>query len=197
MTLTGMTLARSGHFLLESGYHTDTWFDLDSLFADTQTIRIEVRQLSELIVPFNVTGICGPLLGGAFLAQGIANELDVPFLFTRRSENVTDDELFRARYRLPSSLRKTVTGERIAVVDDVISAGSSTRATVAELIQAGAHPVVVGCLMFFGHEGKSYFQSQDLGVVSNGERDLTLWQTVSCPMCKAGVPLENPGLEAD
>ena len=195
MTLTGMTLARSGHFLLESGYHTDTWFDLDSLFVDTHTIRAEVRKLSELIRPHNVNGVCGPLLGGAFLAQGIANELDVPFFFTRKSEDVIDDELFRARYRLPSALRRTVTGHRIAVVDDVISAGSSTRATVTELIQAGAHPVVVGCLMFFGREGKAYFQTQGLEVVSNGERDLMLWQTATCPLCKAGVPLENPGAE--
>ena len=64
--------ARRGHFLLESGYHTDLWFTLDALFVAPKDIAPRVVALAELLRPYSISAVCGPLLGGAFLAQAVA-----------------------------------------------------------------------------------------------------------------------------
>jgi orotate phosphoribosyltransferase len=194
MSVPGLARSRSGHFLLESGYHTDTWFDLDSLFVDTSLVRNETRRLAELIKPYNVTAVCGPLLGGAFLAQALANELDLRFYFTAKSATVAQGSLFKVRYELSPSLRASIRGERVALVDDVISAGSSTRATMSELEHFGATVAVVGCLMLFGDEARSYFGSHGIEIVANSIRDFKFWESSSCPLCHAEVPLEDPSI---
>ena len=77
---------REGHFLLESGYHSDLWFDLDALFVDTERIAPLIRALANQLRPYEPTAICGPLLGGAFLALAIARELKLKFYFTRQQQ---------------------------------------------------------------------------------------------------------------
>ena len=64
--------ARRGHFRLESGHHSDLWLDLDSLFADAEAVDPFVAALSDALRPYNASLICGPLIGGAFLAQLVA-----------------------------------------------------------------------------------------------------------------------------
>ena len=64
--------ARRGHFALESGYHTDLWLTLDALFVDPVAIAPLVAALAGRLRAHAPTAVCGPLLGGAFLAQAIA-----------------------------------------------------------------------------------------------------------------------------
>src|SRR5438270_1168365 len=113
-------MSRNGHFLLESGYHSDTWFDLDALFIDPAAIAPQLDALAALIRPHDVSAICGPLLGGAFLAQAVAAAMGVRFYYCEKSGSQTSDVLYSARYRLPAALRAHASKERFAVVDDVI-----------------------------------------------------------------------------
>src|SRR5207248_8149948 len=101
-----------------------------------------VDDLGRQLAAFRVDAICGPLLGGAFVAQLIANVLDCEAYFTRRAPDANGTELYAARYELPAAFRSRVAGKRMAIVDDVISAGSSLRATFEELSTNGAVPVV-------------------------------------------------------
>src|SRR5258707_15663673 len=78
--------SRRGHFRLESGHHSALWLDLDPLFADPTRIEPLVDALTKALRPYEVSGVCGPLLGGAFLAQLVAHALGVKFSFT---ESVT------------------------------------------------------------------------------------------------------------
>jgi len=80
-TLLELVASRSGHFRLESGHHGELWLDLDSLFADFRRVEPFVAQLVESIRPYDVETVCGPLLGGAFLAQLVAQALGVEFCF--------------------------------------------------------------------------------------------------------------------
>jgi orotate phosphoribosyltransferase len=63
---------RHGHFLLESGYHSDLWFSLDALFLDPHVLAPHVAALASLVRPYGVSAICGPLLGGAAGATHVA-----------------------------------------------------------------------------------------------------------------------------
>jgi len=182
---------RTGHFLLESGYHADTWFDLDALFIDPAAIAPQVDALAALIRPHDVSAICGPLLGGAFLAQAVASAMGVRFYYCEKGASDSSSALFGARYRLPDGLREHASKERFAIVDDVISAGSSVRAVVSELQDAGAKTVVVGSLLILGTKATEYFASMNVPVVALERRDFQTWLPDDCPLCWSGVPLEN------
>lgn len=183
---------RQGHFLLESGYHTDLWFTLDELFVSPKDIAPQVGALADLLRPYSITGVCGPLLGGAFLAQAVASHLGVHFYFTETSPEKSDDGLFAAKYRLPSELRKRITNERVAVVDDMISAGSSARATALELTTAGATVVVIGALVILGKQAVEYFAARSVPLVALAMEDFNLWPPAECSLCRSGIPLEKP-----
>jgi orotate phosphoribosyltransferase len=184
-------MSRNGHFLLESGYHTDTWFDLDALFVDPAAIASKVDALAALIRPHDVSAICGPLLGGAFLGQAVAAAMGVRFYYCEKAASDSSSALYGARYRLPAGLRAHASKERFAVIDDVISAGSSVRAVVGELEGAGARTVVIGSLLVLGTKATDYFASVDIPLVALDRRAFQTWLPSECPLCSSGVPLEN------
>ncbi len=183
---------RRGHFLLESGYHTDRWLSLDSLFVDPKAVVPWIGELAELIKPHGVSAICGPLVGGAFLAQSLARHSGLRFYYTERLQTSSAVGLFRAEYRLPVGLVEGAACERFAVVDDVISAGSSVRATVAALQSAGAKTVVVGSLLVLGSAAIDHFATLGVPLVALGDQPFNLWAPAECPQCAAGAALEGP-----
>ena len=74
--------AREGHFLLESGYHTDLWLTLDTLFVSPRDVAPLVKTLAGRLQRHEVSAVCGPLQGGAFLAQSVATVLGLDFYFS-------------------------------------------------------------------------------------------------------------------
>jgi orotate phosphoribosyltransferase len=184
--------ARRGHFLLESGYHTDLWFDLEALFVEPKKLAPQITGLADLLRPHSITAVCGPLLGGAFLAQAIAVQMGVRFYFTERAASKTDKGLFAAEYRLPPELSHRVRHERIAVVDDVISAGSSVRATVSALNATGAATVVIGAIVLLGNQATEYFSTLGVPLVALARQEFNLWTPAECPLCRTEVRLEDP-----
>jgi orotate phosphoribosyltransferase len=182
---------RRGHFRLESGHHGARWLDLDSLFADTRRVQPFVDALANLIRPYQASAVCGPLLGGAFLAQLIAQALEVEFCFTQRVTSADTNGLYTTRYILPSALVAWVRDKRVAMVDDVMSAGSALRGTFAELRSHGADPVVAGALLVLGTAGVKFFEEQRVSVEAVARDTYELWKPDSCPLCTQGVALED------
>src|SRR6266508_3010362 len=76
--------ARHGHFRLESGHHGNLWLELDQLFLRPKDIGPFVIELAHKISAFEIDAICGPMVGGALVAQSIAVELGVEFFYTER-----------------------------------------------------------------------------------------------------------------
>jgi len=184
--------ARRGHFLLESGHHGGLWLDLDPLFADPHRLEPFVAALTRALRPHGVTAVCGPLQGGAFLAQLVSHALDVEFWFTQRVMPAKPGGLYQARYVLPSAFIRRLGGQRVAVVDDVMSAGSALRGTYGELNAHGAQTVVAGALLVLGRVGADFFVRQGVAVEAVARDEYQLWMPASCPLCAAGVPLETP-----
>lgn len=183
--------ARRGHFLLESGYHSGVWFMLDELFTDPGMVAPLVAILADRLRPYAVTAVCGPLLGGAFLAQALATTLGSRFYYTEPTAP-REAGLFTAEYHLPLVLRQQVRGQTIAVVDDAMSAGSSVRATVAALASAGASTAVVGTFLVLGDAGLTHLADRRVPVEAVERRGFDLWKPDECPLCQSGPPLEDP-----
>jgi orotate phosphoribosyltransferase len=186
-----LTSGRRGHFQLESGHHSELWLDLDALFAVPHRIEPFVAKLAALLRPHQVTTVCGPLLGGAFLAQLVAQALGTEFCFTERVMPANSSGLYQASYRLPKAFAPRVRGQRIAIVDDVMSAGSALRGTYSELRTQGAIAVVAGALMVLGDAGAAFFTEQNIAVEAVARHSYSLWLPSGCPHCEAGVPIEN------
>ncbi len=184
---------RSGHFELESGHHSELWFDLDTLFAEPARVRPLIERLAALIAPYDADVICGPLIGGAFLAQTIAAELNREFAYSERSMPAGAQGLYQAQYRLPKAFADRVRSRRIAIVDDVMSAGSAAMATFRELQQHGATTVVAGALMVLGNRGADLFAKAGVLVEAAGRREFQVWLPEECPLCASGAPLVKPG----
>lgn len=187
--LPAMMGVRRGHFRLESGHHGDLWLDLDALFRRPARLRPAVASLARRLAAHDVEVICGPLSGGAFVAQMIALELDAEFRHAERTAAPRADTLYSARYRLADGL--SLDGRRAAVVDDVINAGSAVRATLASLREAGAVPVAVGALLVLGRPAADLAADQGLALEQVAHLDNRLWAPAECPLCAAGEPLEN------
>ncbi|HKX55701.1 MAG TPA: phosphoribosyltransferase family protein, partial [Xanthomonadales bacterium] len=173
------------------GLHTDVWLELDAWFLDPANLQPQIDALANQLQPYAITAVCGPLVGGAFVAQSLAALLGVRFYFTERSTEPSSSGLFSAVYRLPAGVRTQAAHESFAVVDDVISAGSSTRATVSELNRCGARTVVVGALLLLGDRGERHFMDQSIPVVAAAREELSLWEPGSCPLCQAGMTVER------
>jgi orotate phosphoribosyltransferase len=184
---------RAGHFLLESGHHGDVWLDLDALLSRPTRLRPFVAALAARLVGHGVEAVCGPLVGGAFVAQAVAAELDAEFYFAERITHGGDGRGAGVSYRLPESLRPLVRGRRVAVVDDAINAASAVRATVADLVGCGAYPVAVGALVVLGDTADALAGDRGVSLECGCRVPGRLWVPADCPLCATGVPLERIG----
>lgn len=132
-----------------------------------------VARLGALLAPYGISAVCGPLVGGAFLAQAVAASLDVAFTWTS----------------WPGYALATPVDGRVAIVDDAINAGSAVRATASALTAAGASVVAVGALLLLSHGIETTF---DVPVEHLATLPTALWPAADCPRCAAGAPLDDP-----
>jgi orotate phosphoribosyltransferase len=191
--LLNLLSARQGHFKLESGYHGDLWLDLDRLFIHSRAVQQFAVELAGRLAKYAPAAICGPLVGGALLAQMIAAELDVEFFYSERFVRASPDKLYPVGYRIPDGVRSLLDGKTIVMVDDVINAGSAVRGTFAALQESGAKLVAVGALLVLGDWAPGYFAARGIPSESLMQLPSGLWEPAQCPLCAAHVPLETPG----
>src|SRR5205085_7950554 len=129
--------ARQGRFRFESGHHGDTWLELERLCLRPAEVHPFADELAARLPRHQVEVVCGPLVEGAFVALMVAATLDLPFTYAEQVGAGQTGALFPARYRLPPGLRSIVRGRRIAIVNDVVNAGSAVRGTFGDLVACG------------------------------------------------------------
>jgi orotate phosphoribosyltransferase len=186
---------RRGHFLLESGHHGGLWLDLDTLFLRPAQLMPFVRDLAAMLArAVDPDAICGPLLGGGLLATAVAAVLDAElYIAERLAPSEGEGGLFRTNYAVRGSIRPRLRGRRIAMIDDVVNAGSAMRATVTDLRSAGADVVAVGALLVLGTAAADYAQEEGIALVRLASMSNRIWAPTACPLCVSGEPLEDLG----
>ena len=180
--------AREGHFRLESGHHGERWLDLESLCLDVSAVRESARRLCRRLSAYEIDTVCGPLIEGAFVALLVAEQLAVPFTYAVPQPPATDT-LFPVKYRLPAGLRSKVAGRRIAVINDVIGAGSAVRGTLDDLRACNARPVVIGTLAVAGEAAGRLAAENGVALETLAEIAIRIWAPADCPLCGEGIPL--------
>ncbi len=128
---------RRGHFLLSSGLHSEAYVQCALLLEDPVRARKVGGDLAELLRQFHPDSVLSPALGGVIIGHEVAAGLGVPFRFTERK----GEEM---GLRRGFTLRQ---GERVVIVEDVVTTGRSTLETAALATARGARVVAVGAII--------------------------------------------------
>src|SRR5271168_4912174 len=184
---------RRGHFLLESGHHGDLWLDLESLCLRPKLVKELATELAQRLSSLGLDAVCGPLVEGAFVALLVASELDVQFTYSERFARPANEGLFPAGYRVPAPLREKLRGRRVAIVNDVINAGSAVKGTFPDLEDCGATVVAIASLLVRGTAAADFASAKHLALLSLASLGTNLWVPADCPLCAVGVALSDVG----
>lgn len=182
---------RTGHFLMESGHHGGRWLGLELLCRHPSAVEPLANALAERLAPLQVDSICGPLVEGAFVALMVATRLGCAFSYSQRFARPGATGLFPAGYRVPQMLRAGLCGQRIAIVNDVINAGSAVKGTFADLTACGAQVVAIASLLVLGDAAGRFAAEKQVALLCLAQMPNNLWTPETCPLCAAGVPLED------
>lgn len=168
-----------GHFQLSSGLHSDVYFQSALVLQHPERAAALGAALADELRALSPAVAAGPALGGVIIAWEVARALGVRGLFTERKDG---DMLLRRGFRLAA-------GERVVVVEDVVTTGKSTRETIEALRAAGGEVVGVGSIV--DRSGGS----ADFGFPFRSLLSLPVqaWEPAECPKCREGLSLEKPG----
>lgn len=179
--------ASRGHFRYESGHHGDLWLDLDGLFVEARRARSWAAALAEQALACRPEFVCGPLTGGAFVAQTLAAEIGVSFVFAERHVAAAGP----VRYHIPGSLRGRLSGRRVLLVDDAVNAGLAWRSTLADLLECGGQLAGLAALLTLGQAASQIAGQHGVPLFALASLERGLWTPEECPLCRAGLPLSN------
>ena len=172
-----------GHFLLSSGRHSDRYFQCALLLADPRKAE-QLAQAIALKVDVACDVVVGPALGAVVWAHEVARAIGVCSYFTERA-----GEKFALRRGFALE-----PGQRVLVVEDVLTTGGSCR-EVFEVIRAtGAIPVGVASIVN-RYGVANPFERDGLPFTSLAEVDAKSWTAAECPLCasKTAGPAVKPG----
>lgn len=169
----------TGHFRLSSGLHSRNYVQCARLLQHPRNAKALGVALGEKIRSLAAQKIVAPALGGVIIGYTVAEALDLPFVFTERKDGAM-------------TLRRGFTigeGEKVVIVEDVVTTGKSTRETADVIAQQGG--VVVGFGSILNRSGKA--NPFDAPYESLLALDLETFDEASCPLCRDGVALDAPG----
>jgi orotate phosphoribosyltransferase len=182
----GAAVATRGHYRYESGHHGDLWLDLDALLVDARAVQGWAAALAQQAAACRPEVVCGPLSGGAFVAQALAASIGAAFVFAERLQIEGD-----VRYRIPDGQRARLAGRRVVLADDAVNAGSALLATLADARRCGAQLAGFASLITLGDAAATLAARHRVPFVHLIALERALWPTERCPLCAAGVPLED------
>ena len=184
--------ARRGHFRFESGHHGDLWLDIPPAYVDPRRLRPHAVKLAKLLASHRIEAICGPLVEGALIAQMVAEEMGAEFFFAEQYSRPDGNGLYPIGYRIPAALRGLIRSKRIAILDDVINAGSAVRGACEDLLACGASIAAVAALLVLGTPASELAASLGVPLVMLTQRPTNaLWAPSECPLCASGMKLEG------
>jgi orotate phosphoribosyltransferase len=177
LTSTGALL--HGHFRLSSGLHSADYVQCALLLEHPRNARAIGQALGERLRHLAPSGIAAPALGGLVIGYAVAEALDLRMIFTERKEGQV---MLRRGFRVAP-------GERLIIVEDVVTTGKSTRETAAVVEARGA--VVVGYGSILNRSGvQNPFDAPYESLLS---LSFETWPEPECPLCGRGLALDSPG----
>jgi orotate phosphoribosyltransferase len=172
---------REGHFVLSSGLHSPVFLQKNLVFAEPERCERLCKALAQKIkaVAPQVDLVISPAVGGIIPGYETARQLGVSSLYVER-----EGGSFKLRRGFAIH-----PGAKIAMVEDIVTTGLSSRECIAAIQAAGGEVVVAGCIVDRSG-GKA-----DVGVplVALATLDVPAYPADQLPPELAAIPIEDPG----
>jgi len=180
--LTSCGAHRRGHFLLSSGLHSGDYLQCALYLAVPSRAERAGRSLGERLTAAGWAPdmVVAPAMGGLIIGHEVARALDRPFLFTER---VDQRMTLRRGFALSA-------GQRVVIVEDVVTTGRSTREVVDVVESAGATVVAVAALVNRSGGADPFAPIPFVWLV---DATFATWPPSDCPLCAEGRPVDRPG----
>ena len=168
-----------GHFVLTSGLHSSTYLQCALVLQDPGTAERFGRAIAEKFSDQTIQAVAAPAIGGLIIGHEVARALGARFIWTERDNG-------KMTLRRGFSISP---GEKLLVVEDVVTTGGSTRETVEALQSLGAE--VIGAASIIDRSsGKA-----EVGVprVALATLNVVAVEPAECELCKRGDVAVKPG----
>lgn len=163
-----------GHFRLTSGRHSAQYLQCAKLFRNPRYSEELCGALAKKFADAGVEIVIGPAMGAVQMAYEVSRALGCENFFAEREDGAMT---LRRGFAIQP-------GQKVLVVEDVITTGGSVREVLDLVKQAGGVPIGVGS-MVDRTGGKIDFGVPFEAVIS---LEVASWEPDDCPLCKAGAP---------
>jgi orotate phosphoribosyltransferase len=165
-----------GHFTYTSGRHGAEYLEKFRLLEDPKATTALCGMIAARFAGAGVELVAGPTTGGIILAYEVARQLGVRAVYAERGE--TGSRVLRRGFTVRP-------GERVLVVDDIVTTGGSVRDMLTCVETAGGTVVGVGVL------GDRTGGRLDVAVPFFAclTVDFPSYAPAACPLCAAGIPV--------
>jgi orotate phosphoribosyltransferase len=168
-----------GHFRLTSGLHSPGYLQSALVLQHPAEAEACGREIADRVRGLGAEVVLSPALGGIVIGQEVGRALGIRAIFAERQDGKLT---MRRGFTLDP-------GERVLVVEDVVTTGGSTRETIDVARAAGAE--VVGAASIIDRSGGQ--QGLDVPYHALVPISLPTYQPESCPLCAQGLPAIKPG----
>lgn len=168
-----------GHFQLTSGRHSDSYVQCARVLEQPRlTAELAQEIVARLPEDTKIDTVIAPAVGGIIIGFAVALALDARFIFAERKGGIME-------LRRSFSLKP---GERVLVVEDVVTTGGSVAEVIKLVRDASAE--VVGVASLIDRGGDKDFNGNYWPLVT---LDVASWDPSECSLCKQGVAIDSPG----
>ena len=167
-----------GHFQLASGKHSALYIEKFRLLERPPQTEALCGMIAEWARGMSPELIAGPTTGGVIISYEVARHLGLRSIFAEKNEDGSPGRSFLRGFEIRR-------GERVLVVDDVLTTGGSVRDVLKAVRELGGE--VIGVAVLVDRSAGSV----DLGfpLFACLELDLPTYPPDDCPLCKKGIPL--------
>ena len=169
-----------GHFLLTSGLHSPMYVEKFNVLQHPKYTEQLCQALAEKFADQKIETVVGPVTGGILLAHEVGKALGTRAIFTERENGKMT---FRRGFKLAP-------GERVLIVEDIVTTGGSVKEVIDVVLESGAIPVGVG-LLVDRSGGKIDFGPVPYQALLH--LDVTTYAPETCPLCQNNVPMTKRG----
>ena len=170
---------KEGHFLLTSGLHSPLYWEKFRILQYPHYTEKLCCLIAKHFKQQKVELVAGPTTGGIILSFETARQLGVRSIFAEREGEI---RVFRRDFNIAP-------GERVLIVDDILTTGGSLRGTMNAVDKLGGIVIGIGVLINRSTE------KIDFGVplFSCIRSPTVVYTSEECPLCAAHIPLVRPG----
>lgn len=172
---------QKGHFKLTSGVHSDTYIQCAQVMQYPEFMHSLCSELGKKFRGDDIDVIVGPAVGAIIMSHVMARVLGpwVRAIFTERENG-------KMILRRSFEIKK---GEKVLVVEDVITTGSSAKEVIEIVKQRGGNTVGLAVLIDRS-KGKLDFGVKMRSLLT---LEIKIYQPENCPLCQKGIPVMEPG----